>query len=199
MLEKVIWFCVLFGGTLAISYRECMNNGSKIVHLEIPSCQDEYRCRLIRGHNVSLMIDFIPNLNVSSANTTLHVFIKGNISVPFALERNACGIDMKCPIKDGELHSYKAIFMIQNIYPPWKFDAQLELKNDSQGDLLCVRFPVVIIKKVGRKRTNTILKNKFKKVPLRYVKNSFMPSSLMKQKTRELKHDFFLRVKRNNY
>nr|UEK51626.1 MD2-general-type [Parasacculina yatsui] len=143
MLKSLCVWALCCYAVSAVYYEPCMKGGAKLVQVDIDPCDDQQRCGLIKGRNATILLTFIPDQDITSLNNVVHGVIE-HIPIPFPVGKNACGPNVKCPIKRGETAHYMAQIPISEKYPSISLVVKWELQVAGGNDVICIQLPVRI-------------------------------------------------------
>ncbi|XP_035683286.1 NPC intracellular cholesterol transporter 2 homolog a-like [Branchiostoma floridae] len=143
----VLAFCVGISATLAnaLQWRDCGSEAT-IFNVFVSSCEDQSTCPMKKGSNVSLVVWFEPNKQITKATASMRGIMAG-VPLPFPLQNpDGCkDSGLKCPLVGYESYNYtNSVYMHEN-YPTVKLLVEWELR-DQNGDVIwCILVPAKII------------------------------------------------------
>ncbi|XP_064623250.1 NPC intracellular cholesterol transporter 2-like [Lineus longissimus] len=103
-------------------------------------------CKLKKGTNASIEIDFISNEQTNTVKAIVHGIIR-SVHIPFPIPNsNGCkNCGLTCPLKKGTSYSYKTSIPVRSVYPDLQLVVQWELMDDNNNQLVCVVVPCDIV------------------------------------------------------
>lgn len=67
------------------------------------------------------------------------------MDMPFPLQNpDACQSGVQCPLTEGSSYEYQASLPILKAYPAIKVIVKWQLKDENNGDVVCVKIPARI-------------------------------------------------------
>ncbi|BFZ11721.1 hypothetical protein BsWGS_14760 [Bradybaena similaris] len=124
-----------------VAFHDCGSLLSTINEVAILPCPN-LPCKLLKGTNISVAIQFTPNTAVTDAETVVHGIIEG-IPVAFPLpDDNACHF-MSCPLAAGTAVTYVNVINVRPDYPTTNLIVKWEVTSSS-GEVFCFTIPATI-------------------------------------------------------
>ncbi|XP_078675410.1 NPC intracellular cholesterol transporter 2-like [Branchiostoma floridae x Branchiostoma belcheri] len=146
-LVLVLVFCagisVILGDPVPV-FKDCGSKVAKINSINITPCETE-PCPLVKGHNVSVVLEFTTNKQITKASAVVHAILSG-VRVPYPLQNpDGCkDSGLKCPIAGGGTYNYTSSLLVSKTYPSIKLVVEWELK-DQDGDVIwCFQVPAQV-------------------------------------------------------
>ncbi|KAJ8390812.1 hypothetical protein AAFF_G00099440 [Aldrovandia affinis] len=143
---RVLYICLsLFVLTNAepVRFLDCGSDVGKVSSVDIKPCPKQ-PCELRKGQSYAVNVTFTSNDESQTSKAVVHGVIAG-IPVPFPIPvDDGCKSGIACPIKKETSYSYVNMLPVKTGYPSIKLVVEWELKDDSQKDLFCIKFPVQI-------------------------------------------------------
>ncbi|XP_059620201.1 NPC intracellular cholesterol transporter 2 homolog a [Phlebotomus argentipes] len=136
----------LFVTCRAVKIQDCGSKAGSFSKVEVTNCNmDAPPCILKRNSNVTISIEFTPDIECNDVTAVVHGDLLG-VQVPFPISNpNACqspGVD--CPIQPQTTYSYTATLPVLKSYPKVKVNVKWELQNAKKDDIVCVIIPAKI-------------------------------------------------------
>ncbi|GFR68512.1 epididymal secretory protein E1 [Elysia marginata] len=124
-----------------VQFKDCGSSLATIKSVDVTPCPS-LPCPFQRKTNVSVVMEFTANADISASGTKVYGLILGQL-VPFPLpDENACHC-MPCPIKKGTIVTYKNSIYVKEEYP--KLQLVVEWKLVSGSDVVtCFTLPAKI-------------------------------------------------------
>lgn len=141
-------FCVIalvLGCALAtpVKFKDCGSKTGSIKTVDVSGC-DKFPCKLKRGTEVLVQVDFNSAVDTKKLTAVVHGKI-GGIPLPFPLPNaDGCKSNIKCPVTKGTENLYKAKIPVSSHYPKVQVVVEWELKDDQSNDVFCFLIPAVI-------------------------------------------------------
>ncbi|XP_011630991.1 NPC intracellular cholesterol transporter 2 homolog a-like [Pogonomyrmex barbatus] len=134
--------------SFAFVFEDCGSEVGKFTDIVISSCTTaDEKCAVARGSEVSVVVKFVPNVDVSDVEA--HAFgVILDVPVPFPLEKpKVCkepSSGLKCPLKKDVEAEYKATFTVEKKAPALSVDVMWEFRNEKDEKIICIKFPAKI-------------------------------------------------------
>ncbi|KAK2707650.1 ecdysteroid-regulated 16 kDa protein-like [Artemia franciscana] len=152
MLKALVLFLIYTVAYCEVTklYKPCGKSKSfgtvKLNEVRVSPCpQAEKRkpCVLKRGHNVTIELDFTPNIKKTVREFKAKAAWATKLAdIPLPnMNSNGCAFT-DCPLENGKPASYKFNLLIAKSYPTRKYDAKWRFNGN--GFNLCMIFPIVI-------------------------------------------------------
>uniref|UniRef100_H2VC09 NPC intracellular cholesterol transporter 2 n=3 Tax=Takifugu TaxID=31032 RepID=H2VC09_TAKRU len=141
----VVLLC-LIGFTCAepVKFADCGSTSGKVADVDIVPCPTQ-PCQLHKGQSYSVNVTFSSTVESQKSKAVVHGIVAG-IPIPFPIPlEDGCKSGIKCPIHVQQSYHYVNSLPVKTEYPAIKLVVEWELKDDSQKDLFCIRFPVQIV------------------------------------------------------
>ncbi|CAM4643171.1 hypothetical protein PO909_012075 [Leuciscus waleckii] len=142
--------CVVLLSFLAYTYSEpvkfvdCGSEEGKVVGVDIEPCSQQ-PCQLHKGQSYAVNVTFSSSVASQTSKAVVHGVIAG-VPVPFPIPiDDGCKSGIQCPIVPQKMYSYVNQLPVKSEYPSIKLVVEWELRDDSNKDLFCVKFPVQIV------------------------------------------------------
>ncbi|XP_078349377.1 LOW QUALITY PROTEIN: NPC intracellular cholesterol transporter 2-like [Oculina patagonica] len=133
-----------FGFSTHVKFVPCGGTG-KVAFVDVTPCAAQ-PCRLKKGSEEHISVEFTPGSNITSAKTVVHGIIKG-ISVPFPVDNpevcNEHGIT--CPMTAGKTYTFQDVLPIKSAYPALQLLVKWEMQDQSGDEIYCWQLPVQIV------------------------------------------------------
>ncbi|KAL3872611.1 hypothetical protein ACJMK2_035826 [Sinanodonta woodiana] len=130
----------------AVPYKDCGSTGGKVNAVIVKGCETSDVCKLQRGTNVSIEVDFTSMEGSDKATSVVHGII-GGISVPFHLSNpDACtGCNLDCPLVNGKNYQFITSLTVLKEYPLIRLVVKWELQDANSHDIFCIELPAQIV------------------------------------------------------
>ncbi|XP_061898063.1 NPC intracellular cholesterol transporter 2-like [Entelurus aequoreus] len=141
----VVLLC-LMGLTCAdpVKYIDCGSSAGKVTIVDINPCATQ-PCQLHKGQSYSVNVTFNSAVVSKTSKALVHGVI-GGVPIPFPIPiQDGCESGIKCPIQKEEGYHYVNALPVKTEYPAIKLVVEWELRDDSNQDLFCIKFPVQIV------------------------------------------------------
>ncbi|XP_006632426.2 NPC intracellular cholesterol transporter 2 [Lepisosteus oculatus] len=138
-------FVSLFAFTAAepVTFIDCGSKEGKILTIEVNPCPKQ-PCELKKGQSYSVNVTFNSEIESKTSKAVVHGVVAG-LPVPFPIPNDdGCKSGIECPIQKQKTYSYVNQLPVKAEYPCIKLVVEWELRDDSNNDLFCVKFPVQI-------------------------------------------------------
>ncbi|XP_061824750.1 NPC intracellular cholesterol transporter 2-like [Nerophis lumbriciformis] len=142
---SVVLLC-LMGLTCAdpVKYIDCGSSSGKVTIVDINPCATQ-PCQLRKGQSYSVNVTFNSAVVSKTSKALVHGVIAG-VPIPFPIPiQDGCKSGIKCPIQKQEGYCYVNALPVKTEYPAIKLVVEWELRDDSNQDLFCIKFPVQIV------------------------------------------------------
>ncbi|XP_078589714.1 NPC intracellular cholesterol transporter 2-like isoform X2 [Branchiostoma floridae x Branchiostoma japonicum] len=143
-LAFCVGISVIFGSPVPV-YKDCGSKaGAKINSIDITPCATE-PCPLVKGRNVSVILGFTTNKQITKASAIVHAIL-GGVRVPYPLQNpDGCkDSGLKCPLAAGGTYNYTSSLLVSKTYPSIKLVVEWEIK-DQDGDVIwCFQVPAQV-------------------------------------------------------
>ncbi|UXI16794.1 alpha-crystallin B chain [Sarcoptes scabiei] len=129
-------------------FRKCSSPHGKILSISVSNCSEtDPFCPFVRGENVTLNLTFIPNVKSNSVKVKIIGEI-AKIPLPFAVSPNeACdNYGVKCPLVPEKRNNFLLELPIRKIYPPVSVIVVINLIDETETNVACIRFKAKILK-----------------------------------------------------
>ncbi|XP_034239324.1 NPC intracellular cholesterol transporter 2 homolog a-like [Thrips palmi] len=117
----------------------------KFIEAKVSGCtEDDTKCPLMRGNNVTITIKFKSNKEIKAVQQVVHGVLAG-VPVPFPLESpDACqNTGLTCPLVVGD-HTYNYGLFIKPVYPKVSVKVKWELLNEDKKQIVCLLIPAIL-------------------------------------------------------
>uniref|UniRef100_A0A1D1XVL5 Protein NPC2 n=1 Tax=Anthurium amnicola TaxID=1678845 RepID=A0A1D1XVL5_9ARAE len=133
---------------LAADIEDCSDNEDlgKFISAQVSGCtEDDDKCPLKRGENVTITISFKTNKDIKSVAQVVHGVMAG-LPVPFPLDNpDACqNTGLKCPLAAGATQEYHFGLFVKPVYPKVSVKVKWELQNEDKKQIICVLIPAIL-------------------------------------------------------
>ncbi|MBN3292212.1 NPC2 protein, partial [Polypterus senegalus] len=126
-----------------IKYADCGSKVGKIASVDILPCPTQ-PCILQKGKTYSVNVTFNSNVNSETSKAIVHGIIAG-LPIPFPIPiDDGCKSGIQCPMNKDQIYNYINELPVKPEYPSIKLVVQWELKDQTNTDYFCFRFPVEI-------------------------------------------------------
>lgn len=148
MLVLIFVYSFVLLCTDAYTVKDCGSNLGKFVDVTISTCKatDPF-CKIYRGKNATLNIDFIAQKSDSAVKAIAHGEYSG-MEIAWPLNQpDACkNSGLVCPLQPGKTYRYSITFPISKAFPPVHVGVKWELQDENlSDDIICIEFPVKIV------------------------------------------------------
>ncbi|KAK1793602.1 hypothetical protein P4O66_011976 [Electrophorus voltai] len=136
----------LFAFTYAeqVKFVDCGSVAGTVVQVEISPCPNQ-PCQLHKGESYSVNVTFNSGVVSQTSKAVVYGWLVG-VKVPFPIPiDDGCKCGIQCPIQQQKRYSYINQLPVKTEYPSIKLVVQWELREDSEKDLFCIKFPVQIV------------------------------------------------------
>ncbi|KAK3605508.1 hypothetical protein CHS0354_004060 [Potamilus streckersoni] len=146
VLTVFIYLIVFLTQITAVPYKDCGSAGGKVNAVVIKGCESSDVCKLKRGTNVSIEVDFTSFEASDKATSVVHGII-GGIPVPFPLGNpDACtGCNLDCPLVNGKNYQFMTTLAVLKSYPQIRLVVRWELQDGNSKDIFCLELPAQIV------------------------------------------------------
>ncbi|XP_071081073.1 NPC intracellular cholesterol transporter 2-like [Haliotis cracherodii] len=130
-------------GNSVTDFEDCGSSVGEINNIDITPCDHpSSRCRIPRGTNATLAVNFTANGLITSAKTFIWGIVDDNM-YPFPVPLDACE-HMKCPLQSGSQAVYNNVFFLSAVLPPINATAKFELVDQLDRRIICFTVPVLL-------------------------------------------------------
>ncbi|XP_014790764.1 NPC intracellular cholesterol transporter 2 homolog a [Octopus bimaculoides] len=129
----------------ATPYLECDSAHGTVFDVRVSNCSAEGPCILTRNQNVSIEVDFAPNVNISSLTDKIKGIIIG-IPIPFPTSQpDACtGKGLTCPLLQGRNYTYRNVMFVRDTYPRIRLIVEWAVVDADNTPVFCIKIPALI-------------------------------------------------------
>ncbi|XP_028849096.1 NPC intracellular cholesterol transporter 2-like [Denticeps clupeoides] len=145
-LHAVLFLFPLFALSCAeqVKYLDCGSEDGKVAFVDINPCPKQ-PCELHKGQSYSVNVTFTSAVDSKTSKAVVHGVVAG-VPVPFPIPvDDGCKSGVTCPIEKMRDYSYVTELPVKTEYPSIKLVVEWELKDDSNKDLFCIKFPVQVV------------------------------------------------------
>jgi Niemann-Pick C2 protein len=116
-----------------------------VTRVEVAGCDQQDRCVLPGGSNITFSLNFIPNVASHTLKAVVHGVI-ATIPVPFHVPNpDACkNSGLECPLIAGKEYHYSTTIPVLKSYPKMALSVKWELVTDKNQDTICIIIPAQI-------------------------------------------------------
>ncbi|KAM7402968.1 hypothetical protein PAMA_003748 [Pampus argenteus] len=138
-------FCLMgFSCADPVKYIDCGSSSGKVTIVDINPCSTQ-PCQLHKGQAYSVNVTFSSAVESQTSKAVVHGIIAG-VPVPFPIPiEDGCKSGIQCPIQKQLNYHYLTSLPVKSEYPAIKLVVEWELRDDSNKDLFCIKFPVQIV------------------------------------------------------
>ncbi|XP_043119346.1 NPC intracellular cholesterol transporter 2 [Puntigrus tetrazona] len=127
-----------------VRFVDCGSVTGKVAQVNIVPCPSQ-PCQLHKGQSYTVNVTFASSVESQNSSAVVHGVVAG-VPVPFPIPQpDGCKSGIHCPVQPGKGYNYVNQLPVKNEYPAIKLVVEWELKDDSNKDLFCVKFPVQIV------------------------------------------------------
>ncbi|KAG1972236.1 NPC intracellular cholesterol transporter 2-like [Pimephales promelas] len=127
-----------------VKFVDCGSVDGKVVGVDIQPCSQQ-PCQLHKGQSYAVNVTFSSTVASQTSKAIVHGVIAG-VPVPFPIPiDDGCKSGIQCPIDPQKMYSYVNQLPVKSEYPTIRLVVEWELRDDSNKDLFCVKFPVQIV------------------------------------------------------
>ncbi|XP_076834023.1 NPC intracellular cholesterol transporter 2-like [Brachyhypopomus gauderio] len=127
-----------------VKFADCGSVAGSVIQVDISPCPNQ-PCQLHKGQSYAVNVTFNSGVVSQTSTAVVHGVIAG-VPVPFPIPiDDGCKCGIQCPIQQKAKYSYVNQLPVKTEYPSIKLVVEWELKDDSNKDLFCIKFPVHIV------------------------------------------------------
>lgn len=141
----IVLFC-LMGYTCAdpVKFLDCGSTSGKVSTVDIKPCAVQ-PCQLHKGQSYSVNVTFQSAVDSQTSKALVHGVIAG-VPVPYPIPiDDGCKCGIQCPINKQQVYNYVNALPVKSEYPAIKLVVEWELRDQTNQDLFCIKFPVQIV------------------------------------------------------
>ncbi|XP_077477272.1 NPC intracellular cholesterol transporter 2-like [Stigmatopora argus] len=141
----VVLLCLIgFAWADPVKYIDCGSSSGKVTIVDITPCPTQ-PCQLHKGQSYSVNVTFNSAVQSQTSKGVVHGVIAG-VPVPFPIPvADGCKCGIQCPINKLQSYHYVNQLPVKTEYPAIKLVVEWELRDDTNQDLFCIKFPVQIV------------------------------------------------------
>ncbi|KAM3870834.1 NPC intracellular cholesterol transporter 2-like [Diretmus argenteus] len=140
----VVFSLMAFTCAEPVKYIDCGSSAGKVSMVDIKPCPHQ-PCQLHKGQSYSVNVTFSSGVVSQTSKAVVHGVIAG-VPIPFPIPiQDGCKSGIVCPIQKQKSYNYINELPVKTEYPAIKLVVEWELKDDTNADLFCIKFPVQIV------------------------------------------------------
>ncbi|KAM4626020.1 NPC intracellular cholesterol transporter 2-like [Polymixia lowei] len=142
---SIVLFClIVFTCAEPVKYVDCGSSVGKVSMVDVTPCP-HLPCQLRKGQSYSVNVTFNSDVESKTSKAVVHGVIAG-VPIPFPIPiADGCKSGIECPIQKQTSYHYVNELPVKSEYPSIKLVVEWELRDDTNNDLFCIKFPVQIV------------------------------------------------------
>lgn len=127
-----------------VKFIDCGSAVGKVSLVDIHPCPKQ-PCQLHKGQSYAVNVTFSSAVESKTSKALVHGVIAG-VPIPFPIPiEDGCKSGIECPIQKETSYHYVNQLPVKTEYPSIRLVVEWELRDDTNKDLFCIKFPVQLV------------------------------------------------------